>query len=425
MPSNIKSHGTDLDSIFAPRGTEPPGPNTGWKVGGTDIAQRYFPSTYPTVDDRPPANTDLKSGGTDLRNKFRSASFAGGPGPTITAHPVSLARTAGTTATFSVTATGTGTLSYQWLKAGVPISGATSSSYTIFPVAESDENSDYRCAVTDSVGTTTSNAAALLVGTAPSITSQPVGGTIYVSNVLNLVVGATGDPAPTYQWRKNGSNIPGATSSNLTFTTTSTTDSGNYDCLVTNPLGMVQSDIAAVTVLATGGTPPSITSNPAGGTIYVGNVLNVVVGATGDAPLSYQWRKNGSNIGGANSSSYSFVTSTPFDSGNYDCVVSNAYGSATSSAASVTVLDVPPAITGGTVTGGPYNFEVGNFAHFTVTATGTSLNYAWYKNGVATGHTTASGPSFTCTGPENDGTYSVTVSNMSGSVSASAVLTVT
>jgi len=427
MASNIISHGADLDAIFKPRGSEPPRPNVNYISGGVDIALRYFPSSYPTIDDRPAANTDLISGGTDLRNMFRSLTFAGGggPGPVITSHPVSLARIVGGTATFSVTATGTGTLTYQWLKAGVPISGATSSSYTIFPVFESDESPSYQCAVTDSVGTTTSNAAGLLVGTAPTITSQPVGGTIYVGNVLNVVVGATGDPAPTYQWRKNGSNIAGATGSSYSFTTTSTGDGGNYDCLVSNPLGLAISNIAAVTVLAAGGTAPTITSHPAGGSIVVGNVLNVVVGATGDPPLAYQWRKNSTNIGGANSSSYSFVTSTPFDSGSYDCVVSNPYGSATSSAAYVTVSDVPPNITGGTVTGGPYEFEVGNFAHFTVTATGTSLNYAWYKNGSPTGHTGPSGPSFICSGPGDNGTYSVTVSNMAGSDSASTSLTVT
>jgi hypothetical protein len=76
------------------------------------------------------------------------------------------------------------------------------------------------------------------------------------------------------------------------------------------------------------------------------------------------------------------------------------------------------------VTGGPYTLAVGNVASFTVTATGTNLQYAWFKNGSPTGHTGPSGPSFVCSGSSDDGTYKVVVFNGAGSVDAETTLTV-
>lgn len=80
--------------------------------------------------------------------------------PTVSAHPQSLAVAANTTANFSVTATGTGTLAHQWQKDGVNIPGATSSSYSLAS-AKPWHIGDYTVKVTDSNGTVTSNAAAL------------------------------------------------------------------------------------------------------------------------------------------------------------------------------------------------------------------------------------------------------------------------
>jgi hypothetical protein len=87
-------------------------------------------------------------------------------GPTITIQPFSQAICAGSSVTFSVTATGTGTLSYQWRKNGTPISGETSASLTLTNISSADNGSLYSCAITDSsdpTNPTISSAATLTV----------------------------------------------------------------------------------------------------------------------------------------------------------------------------------------------------------------------------------------------------------------------
>src|SRR2546427_11996758 len=93
--------------------------------------------------------------------------------------------------------------------------------------------------------------------------------------------------------------------------------------------------------------PPSITTQPASQTVTAGQTATFTVAATGTAPLSYQWQKNGLPIG-ANSPSYTTPTTTTNDNGaQFTVVVSNSAGSATSNAATLTVnsAPVPPSIT--------------------------------------------------------------------------------
>ncbi len=185
-------------------------------------------------------------------------------------------------------------------------------------------------------------------GKAPVITQQPVGGTIVVGEVLSMSVVATGNGLK-YQWRKNGVAIAGAINATYSYTTTATTDSGNYDVVVSNPFGTVTSSVA-VWVVATTPIPtaPTIVTHPVGGTLTVGQTLTVFVVAAGSPPLSYQWRKNDIAISGANSSSYSKVTTSTADGGSYLCVVSSPFGIVASNPAIFTVTSGggPPDETG-------------------------------------------------------------------------------
>jgi glucose/arabinose dehydrogenase len=84
---------------------------------------------------------------------------------------------------------------------------------------------------------------------------------------------------------------------------------------------------------------PSITTHPSSVTVSVGQSATFTVAATGAAPLSYQWQRNGVNISGATAASYTRSNAQLADSGSqFRCVVSNAAGSATSNAATLTVL---------------------------------------------------------------------------------------
>src|SRR5260370_100210 len=150
---------------------------------------------------------------------FNSASAAA---PSITAQPASQTVTAGQTATFSVTATGTVPLSYQWKKNGTSLTGATSSTYTTPTTSASDNGAQFTVAVSNTVGSATSNAATLTVNVPPSITAQPASQSVTAGQTATFSVAATGTSPLTYQWNKN--NVPvGANASSYTTPATATT----------------------------------------------------------------------------------------------------------------------------------------------------------------------------------------------------------
>src|SRR5258707_179189 len=134
--------------------------------------------------------------------------------PSITTQPASRTVTAGQPAAFTVAATGTAPLTYQWKKNGTAISGATSSSYTTPATTSSDNGAQFTVTVSNSAGSVTSNAATLTVSAAavaPSITTQPASQTATAGQTAAVTGGATGTTPPNHQWREKGSGDRGAT----------------------------------------------------------------------------------------------------------------------------------------------------------------------------------------------------------------------
>ncbi len=172
-------------------------------------------------------------------------------------------------------------------------------------------------------------------------------------------------------------------------------------------------------------TAPSITQHPQGLTINAGQTAVFNVTATGTAPLAYQWRKGGANIGGATTATYTINNAQTSDAGSYDVVVSNSAGSATSNPA---VLTVNAGSTAPTITGQPASQTVtaGQSVSFTVTATGTApLAYQWRKGGATITGATSATYTFTATYADNGAQYSVVVSNAAGTATSNnATLTV-
>src|SRR5262249_16754246 len=126
---------------------------------------------------------------------------------------------------------------------------------------------------------------------------------------------------------------------------------------------------------------PSIATQPASTTVTAGQTASFSVSANGTAPLSYQWQKNGANISGAPSASYTTPATATSDTGaKFDVIVSNSVGSVTSSSATLTVnaATAAPAIT---TQPANQSVTVGQTASFSVVATGTvPLSYQWRKN---------------------------------------------
>jgi hypothetical protein len=328
--------------------------------------------------------------------------------------------TAGQAVSLVLTAIGAPTPTYQWQKNGLNLSGATSATLTFSSVQVTD-SANYQCVVTNSLGSVTSAMSVLTVyaDTALAIRTQPTAQVGIVGNVVTFSFIATSGEPISYQWRKNGVTISGATASTYTIPVVATTDAGNYSCIVSDYDELLLSSIASLTVQV----PPAITSQPSARTVLQGASASFTVAATGTPTPTYQWRLDGVAISGATSATYTVSSAQPANAGNYTCVVTNPAGSVTSNAVTLTV-NVPA-----TVVTPPGNVTVfaGVTATFTVAATGTpSLTYQWKKNGDVIAGATGSSLSITDVRYLNEAEYSCVVTNAYGTTeSAAGTLTLT
>lgn len=256
-------------------------------------------------------------------------------GPSINASPVSQTVEVGDAVTFTVSATGDPAPTYQWRKDGENITGAANASFTIAS-ATLDDAADYDVVVTNSVSSQTSNAATLTVNAAPAITGQPASQTVEVGTEVTLTVTATGTPTPTYQWKKDGMPITGATDASLVLGAVALDDAGNYTVAVTNSAGSVTSEIATFIVQEA----PVITMQPISQTVHHGSPVTFTVVATGTPSPSFQWRKDGENISGETNATLELGSASTSFAGVYSVVVFNDVDTVLSESATLVVVDV-------------------------------------------------------------------------------------
>jgi hypothetical protein len=178
-------------------------------------------------------------------------------------------------------------------------------------------------------------------GTPPSILSQPESLTVNAGNSAAFTVNASGTAPLAYQWFFGSNSISGATSNVLVLSGVQPANAGSYSVVVSNAYGTATSSNAVLTVLT---YPPTITLQPKSATIYEGQAASFTVSASGTAPLKYQWCFNGSPLAGKTTTALALTGVQTNQAGNYWAVVTNAYGSATSSTALLTVLPPPPCV---------------------------------------------------------------------------------
>ena len=174
----------------------------------------------------------------------------GGVAPSIFRDVVAPASiSAGETLSLSVDAGGSPNLSYRWRKNGSVIGGATTNSYTKANMAGAD-NGNYDVVITNAFGTVTSAVATINIQsqTFPSITTQPLGRTVYRAGYVNLSVVADGGNLK-YRWRQNGSLLAGGTNASYIIAYAQGTNAGTYTVIITNSVGSVTSAPAVVTVI--------------------------------------------------------------------------------------------------------------------------------------------------------------------------------
>ena len=403
-----------------------------WKKNGADISGATS-STYAI-----PATTSADSGDysvvvTNSAGTVTSAAAsltvtAQAVAPSITGQPFAKTVTAGQTATFSVEATGTSPLRYQWKKNGTNIDGATTSSYTTPATSMDDNGAEYSVEVSNDVGNASSSVGILTVTTKPAITTQPAAQTVIAGQTATFTVEAAGTPTLRYQWKKGGTNIEGATGSSYTTPATQLADSGaEYSVEVSNDVGTVTSEVVILTVTM----GPVIAKEPAALTVNPGDKATFSVEATGTPDPTYQWQKNGVNVTageGATSNTYTTPATTSADDGaKFSVVVSNSAGTVNSKEAVLSV-NAPASIAAQ-----PANKAVvaGQTASFSVTAAGTGpFTYQWKKGGVnvsaGVGGTTSTYTTpATVVATDHNAVFTVEVRNSAGTAtSSSATLSV-
>jgi hypothetical protein len=347
---------------------------------------------------------------TSSRTDASDAAFSIITGPSISSHPQSQTVCAGTSTSFSVSATGTG-ITYQWRRNSSNITNATTSTLTIASPAAGDAGT-YDVVVTNPCGSVTSNSATFVVNTPPAITSQPQSQSICVGQPVTFSVVATGTGI-SYQWLKNGVNISGATGTSYQIASVAAGDAGSYTVTIT---GTCQPSATSSAATLTVRTPPAITTQPTAQTTCTGQSATFTVVATGTS-LTYQWRKGGSAITGATNASYSINNATTGDAGSYDVVVSGACSpSVTSNAVALTVNQSPE------ITTQPTNQTVcvGQPVTFMVEATGQGLTYQWHKDGVDIAGATSASYSIPSVALSDAAGYDVIVNTTSGCASVTS-----
>ncbi len=361
--------------------------------------------------------------------------------PTITRQPVSQTVPLGAGAVFRVEATGTRPLRFQWRHNGTNLAGRTNSALNLERVT-GDHAGAYDVVVSNSAGSTTSDAATLTVTVAPPvIVSQPMNQKAPLGANVAFRVMAKGSSPLRYQWRFNDTDLPRGTNSILWIERVQLENAGVYAVRVSNAAGSVTSSNATLMVITNHppppppptNVPPRILAQPRSVTLPVGGRAYFSVGAEGTRPLSYQWSFNGTDVVRGTNPVFIVENVQAADAGAYLAVVSNAAGSATSSPAMLIVTNPPPPPPPPTnvpprILSQPMNQHVlaGSNAMFRVMAAGSPpLRFQWTFNGNPIERGSNSVLKIEHAQQSDAGVYAVTVSNHAGSATSSnATLTV-
>jgi len=341
--------------------------------------------------------------------------------PVITLQPVSQTNIVGSTISFRAQAESKGPVTYGWFFQTNSLGGETNQDLTLANLAPSHAG-DYAVVIGNSAGAVTSAVAKLNVVGLPEITQQPQNQVGAVGSTVAFSMETAKSIVPiSYQWRLNGTNIPGANGPKWEIKNVQPSHGGNYTVAANNMAGTTVSVGALLTVTM----PPIITTHPKSQTGVVDRAISLGVAANSAGPLTYQWFFGTSALTNATGNTLAIAKAQTNDAGPYFVVVSNVAGVVTSATAALSIL-VPPAVLT------PPQNQTGAFGKsvvFTVSASGTSpLDYSWRFNDtnfLANTNPLPQNLVLSALVPEQSGKYTVVITNSAGSItSAPALLTV-
>ena len=258
--------------------------------------------------------------------------------PVIQTEPADQAVMVTSNANFSVTAVGTGVLSFQWFLNQQSLAGKTNSFLTLTNLSEG-QTGNVQVVISNAYGTATSRLAQLTVLSPPFLITPPASITVIEGQTATISVTAGGTAPLRYQWRKNtgiGGAISGATNEFFSVPNITLSQAGRFRVDVTNAYGSVSSSFVDITVNA----PPFITTQPFSRTFAPGTNATLSVSATGNPAVVYQWTHAGTNIPGANGSDLNLAGFNSSHEGLYQVHLSNSLGQAVSLPAEL-YLDSP------------------------------------------------------------------------------------
>jgi uncharacterized repeat protein (TIGR01451 family) len=384
-----------------------------WSKNGLPMSGATTSSlTLPSVSASDAATYTVIVSGTCGNAVTNSATLTVNENVQVSSAPVSLTNCPATTATFNVIATGTA-LTYQWSKNGSPMAGQTTSSL-VLPSVNATNAGTYAVIVSGACGNAITNSATLTVNQNVQVSSAPLSLTNCPGTTATFNVIATGT-ALTYQWSKNGSAMPGQTSSSLVLPSVSATNAGTYTVVVSGACGNAVTNSATLTVnqnVQVSSAPVSLTNCPSTSATF-----NVIATGTG---LSYQWYKGGSAMAGQTTSSLILPSVSSTDAATYTVIVSGTCGNPITNGATLTVNT--------STTADPFVSQTtcaGTTIGFSTIAHGTGpFSYQWLKDGSPLSGQTASSLLLSNVVPAQTGTYAVRVTGACNSITNSATLTV-
>ena len=274
------------------------------------------------------------------------------PAPLLTAQPASADVPSGYSVPFTVAATGApttyGYFHYQWQRStngganwtdltnGTPYTAVTSATLHVGTNITMSGH-QFRCQVSNTAGTVTSNVATLSVGLVPAVTTQPVSVSTTAGQPASFSVVVSGTGPFTYVWSNYSTPVPGGTGATLNLANVQAADVGAYSVYVTNAYGVTRSNVGTLSVAA---AAPVFTVDPQPASVAVGQGVTFSATATGTNPFTYQWKKNGATIAGATGATYTIPHVTGADAGIYTVVITNSITSTTSGGGTLTVMGV-------------------------------------------------------------------------------------